>query len=151
MQLCQLARKSLVVSKETALDVGGHQVPEAIRQRYRVRLLDGANDHSNVVVQESRKGEIDDLVYKYVGVSGVDSPRIVDVGYRTDSLLAELAFKKHVLAAGVAGLLLATGGLAYFILRCMVTRPLDHLIRSAAAVEAPPAASRTDRWASLSI
>ena len=32
------------------------------------------------VVEESRKREIDDLVYKYVGVPGVDSPRIVQVG-----------------------------------------------------------------------
>ena len=76
------------------------------------------------------------LVYKYVGVSGVDRPRIVQVGYRTDSLLAELALKNYLLAAGVAALLLATGGLGYFTLRRMVTVPLDQLIRAAKAVEA---------------
>ena len=32
------------------------------------------------VVQESRKREIDDRVFKYVGVQGVDKPRIVQVG-----------------------------------------------------------------------
>jgi len=32
------------------------------------------------VVQESRKREIDDLIFKYVGVPGVDVPRIVQVG-----------------------------------------------------------------------
>ena len=101
-----------------------------------LRLLDGGRDHTDVVVQESRKREIDNLVYKYVGVSGVDRPRIVQVGYRTDSLLAELAFKNYLLAAGVAALLLATGGLGYFTLRRMVTVPLDQLIRAAKAVEA---------------
>ena len=101
-----------------------------------LRLLDGRSDHADVVVQESRKREIDPFVYKYVGVSGVDRPRIVEVGYKTDSLLAELALKNYLLAAGVAGLLLATGVLAYFTLRRMLTVPLDQLIRAAKAVEA---------------
>jgi two-component system, sensor histidine kinase and response regulator len=101
-----------------------------------LRLLDGGRDHADFVVQESRKREIDLFVYKYVGVSGVDRPRIVEVGYRTDSLLADLALKNYLLAAGVAGLLLATGVLAYFILRRMLTVPLDQLIRAARDVEA---------------
>jgi hypothetical protein len=33
-----------------------------------------------VVVQQARKREIDDQVFKYVGVGGVDKPRIVQVG-----------------------------------------------------------------------
>jgi PAS domain S-box-containing protein len=101
-----------------------------------LRLLDGGRDHADFVVQESRKREIDSFVFKYVGVSGVDSPRIVQVGYKTDSLLADLALKNYLLAAGVAGLLLATGVLAYFILRRMLTVPLDQLIRAARDVEA---------------
>ncbi|AGA27825.1 PAS domain-containing hybrid sensor histidine kinase/response regulator [Singulisphaera acidiphila] len=101
-----------------------------------LRLLDGRRDHLDVVVQESRKREIDPFVYKYVGVSGVGSPRIVEVGYKTDSLFAELAFKNSLVAAGVAGLLLAVGILAYFILRDMLTVPLDQLIQAAKAVEA---------------
>jgi hypothetical protein len=40
-------------------------------------LLDG---REKVVVQEARKREIDDRVFKYVGVAGVDKPRIVQVG-----------------------------------------------------------------------
>jgi hypothetical protein len=32
------------------------------------------------VIQEARKREIDDKVFKYVGVAGVDKPRIVQVG-----------------------------------------------------------------------
>ena len=39
-----------------------------------------------VVVQESRKREIDNRVFKYVGVSGVDQKRIVQVGVSTDNL-----------------------------------------------------------------
>jgi hypothetical protein len=33
-----------------------------------------------IVVQQARKREIDDQVFKYVGVAGVDKPRIVQVG-----------------------------------------------------------------------
>jgi hypothetical protein len=40
-------------------------------------LLEGKQ---SVVVQEARKREIDNQVFKYVGVSGVDKPRIVQVG-----------------------------------------------------------------------
>src|SRR5690606_20610000 len=62
--------------------------------------------------------------------------RIVEVGYRTDTLLAALARKNALLAAGVAGLLLAAGVLGYLILRRMLTVPLDRIIRAARAVEA---------------
>ncbi len=101
-----------------------------------LRLLDGQSNHTDVVVQESRRREIDASIYKYAAVSGVDIPRIVQVGYRTDSLLAELAWKNLLLAVGVAGLLLLTGVLAYRILRRMVTVPLDQLVQAAKAVEA---------------
>ena len=40
-------------------------------------LLDGKE---TIVVQQARKREIDDQVFKYVGVAGVDKPRIVQVG-----------------------------------------------------------------------
>jgi two-component system sensor histidine kinase/response regulator len=101
-----------------------------------LRLLHGSHNRADLVVQESRKRDVDNHVYKYVGVSGVDEPRIVEVGYRTDSLFAELAFKNYLLAAGVAGLLLAAGWLGYFTLRRVLTLPLDQLIRAARAVEA---------------
>jgi hypothetical protein len=39
-----------------------------------------------VVVQEARKREIDDRVFKYVGVAGVDKPRIVQVGVAAEAL-----------------------------------------------------------------
>jgi HAMP domain-containing protein len=42
-----------------------------------------------VVIQEARKREVDSQVYKYVGVAGVDKPRIVQVGYHA-SLLERL-------------------------------------------------------------
>ncbi len=88
------------------------------------------------MVQQSRKRQVDSLVFKYVGVSGVDKPRIVEVGYRTDTMLADLAWKNLLMVAGVAGLLLASGVLAYLMLRRTVTVPLEQLVRAAKAVEA---------------
>jgi hypothetical protein len=46
-------------------------------------LLDG---REKVVVQEPWKREIDDRVFKYVGVAGVDKPRIVQVGVSEKNL-----------------------------------------------------------------
>ena len=44
-------------------------------------LLKGATD---VVIQKARKREIDNESFKYVGVRGVDKPRIVQVGYNAN-------------------------------------------------------------------
>ena len=41
---------------------------------------------SKTVVQDARQREIDTQVFKYVGVSGVDKPRIVQVGYHAGML-----------------------------------------------------------------
>ena len=46
-------------------------------------LLTGEKE---VVIQEARKREVDDRVFKYVGVAGVDKPRIVQVGVSADHL-----------------------------------------------------------------
>jgi hypothetical protein len=46
-------------------------------------LVDGTEE---VVVQTARVREIDDQVFKYVGVAGVDKPRIVQVGVSGDHL-----------------------------------------------------------------
>ena len=46
-------------------------------------LLTGKN---KAVVQDARQREIDTQVFKYVGVSGVDKPRIVQVGYHANML-----------------------------------------------------------------
>ena len=46
-------------------------------------LLTGKN---KTVIQEARQREIDTQVYKYVGVAGVDKPRIVQVGYHATML-----------------------------------------------------------------
>jgi hypothetical protein len=46
-------------------------------------LLTGAK---KVVIQSARKREIDSKVFKYVGVAGVDKPRIVQVGVSAASL-----------------------------------------------------------------
>jgi hypothetical protein len=46
-------------------------------------LIDG---QKKVVVQEARKREIDDRIFKYVGVAGIDKPRIVQVGVSEQNL-----------------------------------------------------------------
>ena len=46
-------------------------------------LLTGAKQ---TVIQEARKREIDDRVFKYGGVAGVDKPRIVQVGVAAENL-----------------------------------------------------------------
>jgi two-component system sensor histidine kinase/response regulator len=99
-----------------------------------LKLLGGPG-HTNVVVQESQKRQIDSLIFKYVGVSGTDKPRIVEVGYRTDSVLASLVWKNLGLAGAVAGLLLAAGVVAYLLLRRTVTVPLNLMARAAKDVE----------------
>jgi adenylate cyclase len=43
-----------------------------------------------VVLQEARRREVDPRVFKYVGVSGIDRPRIVQVGYEA-TFLEELS------------------------------------------------------------
>jgi hypothetical protein len=46
-------------------------------------LLEGA---SEVVIQDAQKREVDDRVFKYVGVAGIDKTRIVQVGVSEDNL-----------------------------------------------------------------
>ena len=43
---------------------------------------------ATVVVQPAQKREIDNRVFKYVGVAGVDKPRIVQVGVSAEHLAA---------------------------------------------------------------
>jgi hypothetical protein len=49
-------------------------------------LLEGTE---KVVIQDAQKREVDDRVFKYVGVAGVDQPRIVQVGVSEDNLPRE--------------------------------------------------------------
>ena len=46
-------------------------------------LIAGTQD---VVIQKAQKREIDDKVFKYVGVKGIDKPRIVQVGVSAANL-----------------------------------------------------------------
>lgn len=46
-------------------------------------LLEGK---AEVVIQDARQREVDDRVFKYVGVAGVDKPRIVQVGVSQENL-----------------------------------------------------------------
>jgi class 3 adenylate cyclase len=66
-------------------------------------LLEGKTDK---VVQEARRREIDDQHFKYVGVGGVDKPRIVQIGFNA-RYLAEL--KNRVGLGRAVQALLASG------------------------------------------
>jgi len=58
--------------------------PEEQPQAHRFWPLLGGD--KKIVVQEAMKREIDDKIFKYVGVTGVDKPRIVEVGYNAEYL-----------------------------------------------------------------
>ena len=46
-------------------------------------LIDGSK---KIVIQKARRREIDSKIFKYVGVAGVDKPRIVQVGVAAENL-----------------------------------------------------------------
>ena len=46
-------------------------------------LIDGSQ---TIVIQDARKREIDDRLFKYVGVAGVDKARIVQIGTGAENL-----------------------------------------------------------------
>ena len=57
------------------------------------------NGKAEVVVQKARKREIDNEIFKYVGVRGVDKPRIVQVGYNAnyiDSIEQKLGIQRAI-------------------------------------------------------
>jgi HAMP domain-containing protein len=53
------------------------------------------SQQDGVVIQEARQREVDPRVFKYVGVSGIDKPRIVQVGYEA-TFLQELSRDMNV-------------------------------------------------------
>jgi hypothetical protein len=53
------------------------------------------SQQDGVVIQEARQREVDPKVFKYVGVSGIDRPRIVQVGYEA-TFLEELSRDMNV-------------------------------------------------------
>ena len=46
-------------------------------------LISGGKE---IIIQAARKRELDDRVFKYVGVAGVDKPRIVQLGVSAENL-----------------------------------------------------------------
>jgi hypothetical protein len=60
----------------------GNGRPEAGR---RDPLLTG---EKKVVIQKAEKREVDDQIYKYVGVAGIDTPRIVQIGVAAAHIVA---------------------------------------------------------------
>ena len=60
--------------------------PDAGTQAARFAVLLGSMEQ--VVVQEARPRDLDAAVFKYVGVAGIDQPRIVQVGISAAELTA---------------------------------------------------------------
>ena len=53
------------------------------------------SQEDGIVIQEARQREVDPKVFKYIGVSGIDKPRIVQVGYLA-TFLEELSQDMNV-------------------------------------------------------
>ena len=60
--------------------------PDPVKQPQASEFWPLISGGRKVVIQRARKREIDDRVFKYVGVAGVDKPRIVQVGVGAKSL-----------------------------------------------------------------
>jgi hypothetical protein len=54
--------------------------PDPARQPQASAFWPLLTGEKKVVIQKAQKREIDDQIYKYVGVAGIDTPRIVQVG-----------------------------------------------------------------------
>jgi methyl-accepting chemotaxis protein len=82
--------------------------PDAARQPQAHVFWRLLEDGGSGVVQEARRREIDDRIFKYVGVGGVDGPRIVQVGReatflgRLDRELGVVRLVDDLLAGDVA-------------------------------------------------
>lgn len=62
--------------------------PDPVKQPQAYVFWSLINGQKQAVVQEARKREADDQVFKYAGVAGIDQPRIVQVGYKAAFLNA---------------------------------------------------------------
>jgi hypothetical protein len=60
--------------------------PDPARQPQASAFWPLITGEAEVVVQQAQRREIDDQVFKYIGVAGVDQPRIVQVGVEAASL-----------------------------------------------------------------
>jgi hypothetical protein len=54
--------------------------PDAAKQPQASEFWPLITGSETIVIQRARKREIDDNIFKYVGVAGVDKPRIIQVG-----------------------------------------------------------------------
>ncbi len=95
-------------------------------------LLQGSK---RCVVQEARQREVDPQIFKYAGVRGVDKPRIVQVGYKADSLM-RVGQNRLLLGTGLFVLLAGTWVLTNLLLTSQVVRPLGALTKAVSAFEA---------------
>jgi hypothetical protein len=94
--LKNIAEKS-VVQEFWITDSAGHAyltntgidftfTPDAAKQPQASAFWPLITGGEKIVIQAARKREIDNRVFKYVGVAGVDKPRIVQVGVGAEDL-----------------------------------------------------------------
>jgi serine phosphatase RsbU (regulator of sigma subunit)/anti-sigma regulatory factor (Ser/Thr protein kinase) len=86
------------------------------------------------VVQEARQREVDTQVFKYAGVTGVDKPRIVQVGYHA-TLLQEL--RQHVGLTRLVNQLVSEGSVLAIHVLDKNMRTVDYAER-AQDIQLPP-------------
>jgi hypothetical protein len=60
--------------------------PDSVKQPQASMFWSLLTGDKQVVIQKARKREIDDRVFKYVGVAGIDKPRIVQIGIGAEHL-----------------------------------------------------------------
>lgn len=60
--------------------------PDPVKQPQASAFWPLISGDKKIVIQEARKREIDDRIFKYVGVAGVDKPRIIQVGVAAENL-----------------------------------------------------------------
>jgi len=93
--------------------------PDPREQRQASAFWPLLGDERKVVIQRAQRREVDDRVFKYVGVSGVDEPRIVQVGYEA---LYLAALRRQV---GLVRLVDQTAGAPGVVAVRVVDRDLD--------------------------
>lgn len=74
----------------TETDIDFTFSPDPVEQPQASAFWPLLTGEETVVIQDAQKREIDDGVFKYVGVAGVDQPRIIELGTSAD-LLDQLA------------------------------------------------------------
>src|SRR5438034_10744678 len=97
MRLCDRSLRNPAIAEFWITDSSGHAYltntgidftfsPDPAKQPQASAFWPLISGGKDIVIQDARKREIDNRVFKYVGVAGVDKPRIVQVGVAAENL-----------------------------------------------------------------